>query len=85
MIIIFIQAIKNGDDLEPYRIKIHNHIRDVVKHYKGKMKNYKVFNEVMHGELYRKNFPGIWDEVFEIIKKEDPEAQMMFNDYQESY
>ena len=46
------------------------------------MTSYKVFNEVMHGDIYRKNFPGIWQEVFEIINEEDANAKMMINDYQ---
>ena len=36
----------------------------------------------MHGNIYRKNFPGIWQEVFDIINEEDANAKMMINDYQ---
>ena len=36
----------------------------------------------MHGNIYRKNFPGIWQEVFDIINEKDANAKMMINDYQ---
>ena len=75
-------AIKNGEDLSIYRNMTIEHIRDVVTRYKGRNTVYKIFNEVIHGEFYRKNFPGIWDEAISVVRAADPEVQLMINDYQ---
>ena len=49
----FDQAVANGEDLSWYKNRTLEHIKDIVTRYKGKNTNYKVFNEVIHGELYR--------------------------------
>ena len=59
-----------------------DHAREVLERYKGKNRNYKVFNEPVHGEQYRKNLPNIWQDVFDLMKEVDPDAERIINDYQ---
>ena len=64
------------------RQQILDHTADVVSRYAGRNINYKVFNEPVHGMQYRNNLPGIWDEVINTVRTNDPETELMINDYQ---
>ena len=82
-------AIENGEDLSYYRNITINHIRDVVEHFSCSRscsnncnQNYKIFNEVLHGDFWRANFPGIWEEAIATARAADPNVELFVNDFQ---
>ena len=57
--------------------------------WKGKIKNWDIFNESLHGAQHKKGEifveafgEGIWNEVLERVKSIDPEIQTSMNDYE---
>ena len=57
--------------------------------WKGKITNWDIFNEPLHGAQHKKGEifveafgEGIWNEVLERVKKIDPEIQTSMNDYE---
>ena len=44
--------------------------------------NYKIFNEVLHGDFWRSNFPGIWEEAIATARAADPNVELFVNDFQ---
>jgi len=67
---------------EPLRENILDFVRDVAARYKGRLTSFKMFNEPLHGDEYRGIFPNIWEDVFEVIRKADPEVELFINDYE---
>ena len=54
-----------------------------VGRYKKRIPNWDVFNEVMHGDFYKRNLGDqIWDDVIDRMKFIDPSVKIFFNDYQ---
>ena len=54
----------------------------LLERYKGRICEYDVDNEMMHGSFYKDRLgEGIWKEMFELAHKSDPNAVLYVNDY----
>lgn len=70
----------NKEELRQAVIKRAN---EVTQRYKGRIVEYDVNNEMMHGKFYQERLgEGIWKEMFDIAHKNDPEAVLYVNDYE---
>ena len=58
---------------------------DVISRYAGRIPNWDIFNEVAHGDYFRRNLPdgdAIWAKVMDRMLEIDPNVELVFNDYQ---
>ena len=55
---------------------------ELINRYKSVIKNWDVFNEVIHGDFFRRQFgKQFWHEVLEEIRETDATLELGFNDY----
>ena len=55
---------------------------ELINRYKGQIHNWDIFNEVIHGNFFRRQFgKSFWHEVLREIKTIDDKAEIGFNDY----
>ena len=75
---------KNPDWFEenPTLDALYNRTDDVVQHFAGDITQWDVLNEPLHGRFFKNHFgENIWDEIFDRVKKADPNAKLAINDY----
>ena len=50
---------------------------------KIKISNWDVFNEVLHGNFFRRNFgKSFWNKIIKRIRNINPDVDLAFNDYE---
>ena len=55
---------------------------DVTRHYKGRIDEFDLNNEMVHGDFFRRRLGyGIINEMAWIVKSENPDAKLYVNDY----
>lgn len=70
-------------DNEELKKRIKKRARDVLTRYKGRISEYDVNNEMLHGDFYVKRFgSSIHVDMFNWCKEIDPNAKLYVNDYQ---
>ena len=81
----FMQETKNKNE---FRSHVENHINRLVKRYKGKIDAWDVVNEAfeedgkLRNSVFYKNMGENYvEEVFKLAEKLDPEADLIYNDY----
>ena len=81
----FMQETKNKNE---FRSHVKNHINRLVKRYKGKIDAWDVVNEAfeedgkLRNSVFYKNMGENYiEEVFKLAEKLDPEADLIYNDY----
>ncbi len=81
----FMQETKNKNE---FRSHVENHINRLVKRYKGKIDAWDVVNEAfeedgkLRNSIFYKNMGENYiEEVFKLAEKLDPEADLIYNDY----
>ena len=81
----FMQETKNKSE---FRSHVENHINRLVKRYKGKIDAWDVVNEAfeedgkLRNSVFYKNMgENYLEEVFKLAEKLDPEADLIYNDY----
>ena len=81
----FMQETKNKNE---FRSHVENHINRLVKRYKGKIDAWDVVNEAfeedgkLRNSIFYKNMGENYiEEVFKLAEKFDPEADLIYNDY----
>ncbi len=68
---------------EELRQAVLKRARELPERYKGRIGEYDVNNEMMHGSFYKDRLgEGIWKEMFETVHKSDPAAVLYVNDYE---
>lgn len=73
--------LKQLDDKE-LKSRIKKRARDVLTRYKGRISEYDVNNEMIHGDFYLKRFgSGIHVDMFKWCQEADPQAKLYVNDY----
>jgi len=73
--------IKRLDD-DTLRTAMKRHAIDLLTRYKGRISEYDVNNEMLHGDYYKKRFGDtIRSEMFEWCHAADPNATLYVNDY----
>ncbi len=78
----FVQSWIKGLDDVSLRRKIKNRAVDVVNRYKGKITEYDVNNEMLHGHYYEKRLGSrIRHSMFQWCREADPNAILYVNDY----
>ena len=56
---------------------------DLITRYDGKISNWDVFNEVLHGNFFRRNFgKDFWNKIIRRIRNINPNVDLAFNDYE---
>ena len=56
---------------------------DLINRYDGKISNWDVFNEVLHGNFFRRNFgKDFWNKIIRRIRNINPNVDLAFNDYE---
>jgi len=72
---------KNLDDAT-LRKAIERRAKEVTSHYKGRITEFDLNNEMMHGDWYAKRLgPGIVADMFRWAKEGNPDARLYINDY----
>ena len=72
---------KTLDDAALRRV-IERRAKEVTSHYKGRISEYDVNNEMMHGDYYAKRLgQGIVADMFRLAREGDPAARLYVNDY----
>jgi len=67
---------------EELREAVLKRAKELPERYKGRISEYDVNNEMMHGSFYKNRLgEGIWKEMFQTVQKSDPEAVLYVNDY----
>ena len=81
----YVSSIKDDDELKAH---LEEHITKVMEHYKGKIYEYDVANEIFEENgSFRKSFwynrfgEEIYEFAFEVAHKADPDAILILNDY----
>ncbi len=81
----YVSSIKSDDELKAH---LEEHITKVMEHYKGKIYEYDVANEIFEEDgSFRKSFwynrfgEEIYEFAFEVAHKADPDAILILNDY----
>ena len=70
-------------DLESLETDIFDRVTDLITRYAGRIPDWDVFNEVIHGDFFKNYFgENIWDRVIDKILEIDPNVGIVFNDYQ---
>ena len=60
-----------------------NPIQAAVDRYRGKIPNWDTFNEVIHGDFFKRYLgDDIWNRVIDRMREIDPDVGIVFNDYQ---
>ncbi|MDD5455082.1 MAG: endo-1,4-beta-xylanase [Candidatus Ratteibacteria bacterium] len=74
--------LKSLDDGE-LKKSLRNRAKDVLSRYKGRISEYDVNNEMLHGDFYVKRFgDSIHVDMFNWCKEADPNAKLYVNDYE---
>ena len=69
----------NNDEL---RAAIHSRATSVANHYKGRIEEFDLNNEMIHGDFFRRRLGyGIVNEMALMVKAENPNAKLYVNDY----
>ena len=56
---------------------------DLINRYDGKIFNWDVFNEVLHGNFFRRNFgKDFWNKIIRRIRNINSNVDLAFNDYE---
>jgi GH35 family endo-1,4-beta-xylanase len=67
---------------EKLRLAVHNRATDTCTRYRGRISEYDVLNEMLHGDFFQKRLgEGIVKDMFEWCKQADPSARLYVNDY----
>ena len=70
-------------DREELKKKIKDRAKDVLTHFKGKIFEYDMNNEMIHGDFYAKCFgKNVHVDMFNWCKEIDPEVKLYVNDYE---
>jgi endo-1,4-beta-xylanase len=70
-------------DKEELKEKVKNRAKDVLTRYKGRISEYDVNNEMLHGDFYKSKFgENIYVDMFKWAKDTDPDAKLYVNDYE---
>jgi GH35 family endo-1,4-beta-xylanase len=73
--------LKELDD-DALRQAVENHGRKLAKRYKGRIPEYDLNNEMIHGNYYEKRLgPGITADMARWVKESDPDTVLYLNDY----
>jgi GH35 family endo-1,4-beta-xylanase len=64
------------------RIAVENRTREVCSRYRGRIGEYDVLNEMLHGDFFQRRLgEAIVDEMFRWCRESDPNARLYVNDY----
>jgi endo-1,4-beta-xylanase len=64
------------------RVAVERRTTEVCRRYRGKISEYDVLNEMLHGDFYQQRLgPGIVDQIFQWCRDADPTARLYVNDY----
>lgn len=77
----FSSQLAAGEDMSELKETVLEWVDTVVSRYAGRNQNWKVFNEPLHGDLYRANFDNMWEDVISTIRMADPQATITINDH----
>ncbi len=67
---------------EQLRAAVKNHAMTVCRHYRGRINEFDVNNEMLHGNFFRSRLgEGIVKEMFEWCREGNPDAVLYVNDY----
>ncbi len=70
-------------ETEELRQTVERRARDVASRYRGRIPEYDVNNEMLHGEFFARQLgPEIRAQMFQWVHEEDPSAVLYVNDYQ---
>ena len=68
---------------EELKEKIKSRAKDVLTHYKGRISEYDVNNEMLHGDFYKSRFgKNIHIDMFKWAQEADSDARLYVNDYE---
>ena len=69
-------------DLDALEVDIFDRVLNVTDRYKGRIPDWDIFNEVVHGSFFKDHYgDDIWDRVIDLMKEIDPDVKIVFNDY----
>ncbi len=78
----YVQKWQKGLDDAALRAAVERRAKEVTAHYKGRIAEFDVNNEMMHGDWYAKRLgPGIVADMFRWAKEGNPDARLYANDY----
>jgi endo-1,4-beta-xylanase len=68
---------------EELKERVKNRAKDVLTHYKGRISEYDVNNEMLHGNFYKSRLgENIYIDMFKWAQEADPDAKLYVNDYE---
>ncbi|MBM4036661.1 MAG: endo-1,4-beta-xylanase [Planctomycetes bacterium] len=78
----YVQKWQKALDDAALRKAVERRAREVTAHYKGRIGEFDLNNEMMHGDWYAKRLgPGIVADMFRWAKEGNPDARLYINDY----
>lgn len=78
----FVMKWQKDMDNASLRKAVERRAKEVTSHYKGRIHEYDLNNEMMHGDYYAKRLgEGIVADMFRWAKEGDPDARLYVNDY----
>ncbi len=78
----YVQKWQKALDDDALRKAVERRAREVTARYKGRIAEFDLNNEMMHGDYYAKRLgPGIVTDMFRWAKEGNPDARLYINDY----
>ncbi len=78
----FVQPWVQALDKDALSKTVSRHVRDVVGRYRGRIPEYDVNNEMLHGQFFEKRLgPEVNVRMFQLAHEVDPDALLYVNDY----
>jgi len=78
----YVQKWQKGLDDAALRAAVEKRAKEVTSHYKGRIAEFDLNNEMMHGDWYAKRLgPAITADMFRWAREGNPDARLYVNDY----